>query len=317
MARSHARLKTSIHRDQDFLERTPEAKLTYLILLSDPRLTIAGVMELADRRWARTTGYDLDTLTAALTELEEHGYIVVDSNTDEMLIRTLAKHDLDPNRVNVNLAKGWWGAWGVVESPILRSEILHGMDEDLWLRLEEHGPEDGRQTRRSARLEPERHYPVPTGESEIVAPRSQLPVSSLLPPVTCRQPGDADARRALLEAAADIIGGRAAARPTTENPEAMRRAVAAGVCRDRYEEAYKAIAADPAITADELAELLEPTHVKTHPLDGQQAATLAIAERYSKVRNGTACPDCNESGMVLDDENVARQCACRKLREPA
>lgn len=260
MARSHARVKTSIHRDPDWLERSPEARWTYVALLSDPKLTIAGVMELAEKRWTRTTGYDMPTLIAALVELEEHAYVVVDSDTDELLIRTLAKHDLDPGRLNKNIGKGYWGAWGMVESPILRSVIVHELDDALWAGLVGLAPPDAVENRRSARLEPQSHF---RSEPETAAPVATYSTSHQSP-VTSRQPESrpcdpAAERRARLEAAAAVIGERAAARNGVEDSEAVRRSVKAAVVRDRYQDAYAIITDHPDLSADELAERLEPS----------------------------------------------------------
>lgn len=65
-------------------------------------------------------------------------------------------------------------------------------------------------------------------------------------------------RRRLLEAAAATIGARAAQRPGTRDPAATAKAVARAVITDRHEDAYRAIAARPTITAEELAQQLEP-----------------------------------------------------------
>lgn len=72
------------------------------------------------------------------------------------------------------------------------------------------------------------------------------------------QATDADGRRAVLEAAAAIIGERAGARPTAQNPARVAAAVANGVIKDRYEDAYRFLAEDPTLSPDDLAELLEP-----------------------------------------------------------
>lgn len=73
-----------------------------------------------------------------------------------------------------------------------------------------------------------------------------------------QQATGADGRRAVLEAAAAIIGERAAARPTANNPAKVAAGVKAAVIRDRYEDAYRFLVDDPALTGAELADLLEP-----------------------------------------------------------
>lgn len=131
------------------------------------------------------------------------------------------------------------------------------------------------------------------------------------------QATDPDARRALLEAAAAIIGERAGARPTASNPAAVAAAVARGVCTDRYQDAYAAIAANPSITAAELAELLEPTQpTKPHPFDGMAQAQRLAADRTRRVLSGEACASCDDIGLVLGEDGTAHECECR-TKEPA
>lgn len=69
----------------------------------------------------------------------------------------------------------------------------------------------------------------------------------------------ADDRKARLAAAAKIIGDRAAQRPGVNNPGAMSKAVARGVVADRHQDAFQLLAADPWLTAHDLAERLEPS----------------------------------------------------------
>lgn len=68
-----------------------------------------------------------------------------------------------------------------------------------------------------------------------------------------------ESRRAVLAAAAEIIGERAAQRPGAENPGSVRAAVAAGIVRNRYADAFAHLAAYPDTTPPQLAEWLEPT----------------------------------------------------------
>lgn len=127
-----------------------------------------------------------------------------------------------------------------------------------------------------------------------------------------QQATDPDARRALLEAAAEIIGERAAARPTSQNPTAVAAAVARGVVRDRYQDAYQWIAADPFLTADELAELLEPTEEVKPLVDPRVEAQRIQAERNHLRLLGQACAICEGIGVYLDDEGLAVRCDCQK-----
>ncbi len=183
MARSHAKILCSVWRDPDGLALSPASKLLYVLLLSQPRLTLLGTLDVAVGRWANLAGMTRDRCEEALGELEATRYVVVDTTTDELLVRTFTHHDLDPNRLNVNLCKGLWGQWASLQSPVLRSLSLHEMPEAVWAKLEAEAPADAVQTRRSARLEPH----VRTAQSNGT---SQLPPSSLLPPVTYHPPAE-------------------------------------------------------------------------------------------------------------------------------
>lgn len=184
MARSHAKVKCSIWRDEDWLALTPAAKLLYVLVLSQPKLSLLGTLDVAVGRWANLAGIPRQRCEDALEELETGGYVVVDRLTDELLVRSFTHHDLDANRVNVNLAKGMCGQWESLESPILRSLALHEMPDDVWEKVEPFAPDDAVQTRRSARLEPLVQTARPDRTSD-------LPPSSLLSPTTSHRPGAA------------------------------------------------------------------------------------------------------------------------------
>lgn len=68
-----------------------------------------------------------------------------------------------------------------------------------------------------------------------------------------------DQRQERLAAAAEIIGNRAARRPGVTNPGGCARAVANAVIRDRFHDAYAHLAVDPTMTAEQLADALEPS----------------------------------------------------------
>lgn len=126
------------------------------------------------------------------------------------------------------------------------------------------------------------------------------------------QATDPDSRRAALEAAAAIIGERAGARPSANDPAAVSRAVARGVIRDRYQDAYRLLAADPAMTPLELADLLEPPELaKPLVVDRQSEASRVLAERNRLRLIGEACATCGGEGWYLDDQNEALRCDCR------
>lgn len=94
MARSHARIYTSIWDDADFLALTGDAQRCYLMLLSQPNLNHAGVMATTIRRWTLLRSDETeDGLRAALSELSATRFVLIDERTEELLIRTLIRND--------------------------------------------------------------------------------------------------------------------------------------------------------------------------------------------------------------------------------
>jgi hypothetical protein len=94
MARSHARIATSIWEDDDWLDLTGDAQRFYMMLLSQPNLNHAGVIPITIRRWALLcTDQDEARLRVAMGGLESSRFILVDERTEELLVRTLIRND--------------------------------------------------------------------------------------------------------------------------------------------------------------------------------------------------------------------------------
>lgn len=127
MARGHGRILTSIWEDADFLTLDEREQRLYLFLISQPNLNHAGLLDLTLRRWARkAAGLTVADLEDRLAALAKARFIVVDDNTEELLIRSFVRND------------GVWrmpkvmGAMvsGALEisSPLLRRALLDEMD---------------------------------------------------------------------------------------------------------------------------------------------------------------------------------------------
>lgn len=94
MGRSHARLLSSIWTDRDFLALAPMAQRLYMLLVSQPDVNQAGVMPFRTRRWATLgRGDSIESIEEALAELEQRRYVVVDRDTEELLVRTFIRND--------------------------------------------------------------------------------------------------------------------------------------------------------------------------------------------------------------------------------
>ncbi|MFG3476432.1 hypothetical protein ACGF3K_14370 [Streptomyces sp. NPDC047980] len=94
MARGHGRILTSIWEDSDFLALDPQEQRLYLFLISQPNLNHAGLLPLTLRRWSRKarglTSADLEKLLEAL---ESTRFVVLDDDTEELLIRSFVRND--------------------------------------------------------------------------------------------------------------------------------------------------------------------------------------------------------------------------------
>jgi hypothetical protein len=94
MARDHAQIRLSIWADDDFRQLSGNAQHLYFLLLTSPSLSYCGV---TDWRPARMTGlvgdWSIDTIEDAAAELIDRLYILVDEQTEEVLVRSFVRHD--------------------------------------------------------------------------------------------------------------------------------------------------------------------------------------------------------------------------------
>lgn len=94
MARGHGRILTSIWDDADFLALDPQEQRLYLFLISQPNLNHAGLLDLTLKRWSRKArGLTTAELEKTLQALEAARFIVMDDDTEELLIRSFVRND--------------------------------------------------------------------------------------------------------------------------------------------------------------------------------------------------------------------------------
>ncbi|MFB6568260.1 hypothetical protein [Streptomyces noursei] len=94
MARGHGRILTSIWDDADFLALDEREQRLYLFLISQPNLNHAGLLDLTLRRWSRKArGLTSAELEKLLQALEAAHFIVMDDDTEELLIRSFVRND--------------------------------------------------------------------------------------------------------------------------------------------------------------------------------------------------------------------------------
>ena len=107
MAREYARVKIKIWADTDFRDLTDPAQSMYFRLITSPTLSLVGVADWRPQRLiALTRGASIESSRAAARELQERGYVVVDEETEEILVRSFIRHD------------------GVVKSPNIASAMV-------------------------------------------------------------------------------------------------------------------------------------------------------------------------------------------------
>ncbi|MEU0940385.1 hypothetical protein [Embleya sp. NPDC005971] len=123
MPRNFARLLTRIWRDPDFRLLPESAQFRYVFLLSQPNLNHAGVLPLTFQRWASSSvDGDAARILADLELLHERRYIVLDRETEEVLIRTFVIND-DVYKAPRVMGSMVASAQEIV-SPLLRAALL-------------------------------------------------------------------------------------------------------------------------------------------------------------------------------------------------
>jgi hypothetical protein len=124
MARTHARLKLAMWADEDFRDLPGESQWLYMLLMTSSGLSYAGV---ADWRPARIAPMAVDVspdrVESAAVELEQNHYIVIDRDTEEVLVRSFIRNDGLMEQPNV--AAAMVKAYGAIASRTLQAVIVH------------------------------------------------------------------------------------------------------------------------------------------------------------------------------------------------
>ncbi|MEU8920395.1 hypothetical protein AB0D10_05565 [Kitasatospora sp. NPDC048545] len=94
MARGHGRVLTRIWDDPDFTALPGEIQRLYLFLISQPNLNHAGLLPLTLKRWSsRAHGLSPAVLREQLAVLSARRFVVVDEDTEELLVRSFVRND--------------------------------------------------------------------------------------------------------------------------------------------------------------------------------------------------------------------------------
>jgi hypothetical protein len=131
MARTYGKLLAAAWIDPDWCGLTPLEQWLYALLLSQPKLSLVGVLDYKPGRWATLArGADTTLIDDTLAGLEDARFVVVDYDTDELLLRSFTRHDGIP-ATNERLVKGLWQAWTSTASAVLRKVVVDNMPEVL------------------------------------------------------------------------------------------------------------------------------------------------------------------------------------------
>ena len=139
MARTEARIHTSIWRDSDWRSLSVHAQWLYELLLSQPTVSFCGVLGLMPTRWAKMAkGMTLDDVLAHLGELEEARYVVIDHDTEEVWIRSFVKWDgvLEQPALITAMMKDF----AAIQSEPIRDGFLDGLGDGFLDGLPERFP---------------------------------------------------------------------------------------------------------------------------------------------------------------------------------
>lgn len=123
MARQFAQLSVGIWSDEDFKSLSPEDQHMYFVLLSQPRVSLCGVIDYIPNRIVRCSYHWTESEVGdRIKSLIDRRYVVLDEGTSELLIRSFVRND---GLLKVpNIAKGMASDYGEVMSQELRDTIV-------------------------------------------------------------------------------------------------------------------------------------------------------------------------------------------------
>lgn len=151
MARSHGKILVDVWLDPDFIAMDVAAQWAYFMLLSQPKLTLVGSIDYRPNHWAEfSPALTTAAVDDAVTALEAHRFVCVDRGTEELLVRSMTRHD-GLRAGNSKLLKGLWSAWKGIASVGLRKVAVDNMPDSLFGTPET--PKAAEEMRRSERMD--------------------------------------------------------------------------------------------------------------------------------------------------------------------
>lgn len=124
VARDRANINTDIWNDDDFRALSAPAQLLYMQLLTSKSLSYSGVADWRPNRIAvLSAGRKRAEVESAAEELQHGLYIVVDEDTEEVLVRSFLRWDGLLQKPNVS--KAMVTAWNKTYSMTLKGVVVH------------------------------------------------------------------------------------------------------------------------------------------------------------------------------------------------
>lgn len=124
MAREFAKVKAGIWQDDDFRALPYQAQHLYFVILTDPELSYCGVADWRPKRMLpKSAGWTLTELESAANILAEKRLLIIDEDTEEVLVRSFLRHDgvMAHNKLCVSAAT----AYAALASNTIRGVVVH------------------------------------------------------------------------------------------------------------------------------------------------------------------------------------------------
>lgn len=94
MARTFGPIYASIWKDPDFIALPGHAQRLYMLLVSQGDISSCGTLPITMRRWSRMAiDTPIDSISISISILVSAGFVVLDEDTEELLVRSFIKWD--------------------------------------------------------------------------------------------------------------------------------------------------------------------------------------------------------------------------------
>jgi len=122
--KDHAEINLDIWGDDDWLDLTPPAQHLYFVLWTSPQLSYCGAGTWHPGRIASVAkGWTTAAVETAAAELSAELFLIIDTNTEEFLLRSWIKHDALWKKPNMAVSMA--NARAALASRTLRGVVVH------------------------------------------------------------------------------------------------------------------------------------------------------------------------------------------------